>query len=142
MKCKNCGSYLQSWFPSNRVNSVAVDGRLKSNEISCDFVLGCDVCSETLRVVPAEEIASQMNADIELKRNPWSDIGTAPKDGRWILLGGGSYSDEAEGKSDVMVARWEPKQGNINEGWLVCAAECGYSCFYYENPTKWMEVPR
>jgi hypothetical protein len=80
--------------------------------------------------------------DIELKRNPWSDIGTAPKDGRWILLGGGSYSDEAEGKSDVMVARWEPKQGNINEGWLVCAAECGYSCFYYENPTKWMEVPR
>ncbi|AFH19779.1 hypothetical protein F406_gp036 [Agrobacterium phage 7-7-1] len=66
MKCKNCGSYLQSWFPSNRVNSVAVDGRLKSNEISCDFVLGCDLCSETLRVLPAEEIASQMNAVIYL----------------------------------------------------------------------------
>lgn len=62
MKCKNCGSYMNSWFPSNRVNSVAVDGRLKSNEISCDFVLGCDMCSETLRVVPAEEIASQLNA--------------------------------------------------------------------------------
>lgn len=64
MKCKNCGSFENSWFPSNRVNSVAVDGRLKSNEISCDFVLGCDACSETLRVVPAEEIACQMNADM------------------------------------------------------------------------------
>ena len=61
-KCKNCGGMLNSWFTANRVNSVAVDGRLKSNEISCDFVMGCDECSETLRVVPAEEIASQMNA--------------------------------------------------------------------------------
>jgi hypothetical protein len=61
-KCKNCGGNLNSWFTSNRVNSVAVDGRLKSSEISCDFVLGCDECSETLRVVPADKIASQMNA--------------------------------------------------------------------------------
>lgn len=61
-KCKNCGGNLNSWFTSNRVNSVAVDGRLKSSEISCDFVLGCDECSETLRVVRADEVASQMNA--------------------------------------------------------------------------------
>ena len=61
-KCRNCGSYLNSYFTSNRVSSVAVDGRLKSSEISCDFILGCDECSETLRVVPADEIARQMNA--------------------------------------------------------------------------------
>jgi hypothetical protein len=62
MNCKNCGGTSTSWFPTNRVNSVAVDGRLKSNEISCDFVLGCDDCSETLRVVSADDIARQMNA--------------------------------------------------------------------------------
>ncbi|EGL64482.1 hypothetical protein AGRO_2691 [Agrobacterium sp. ATCC 31749] len=62
--CKNCGGNLNSWFTSNRVNSMAVDGRLKSNEISCNFVLGCDECSETLRVVAADEIAGQMNATL------------------------------------------------------------------------------
>lgn len=59
--CKNCGGESFSWFPCNRVNSIALDGRLKSNEISCDFVLGCDECSETLKVVPAEKIAREMN---------------------------------------------------------------------------------
>lgn len=61
MTCKNCGGNRTSWFPTNRVNSVAVDGRLKSNEISCDFVLGCDECSETLKVVSADEVARQIN---------------------------------------------------------------------------------
>ncbi len=73
-KCKNCGGNLNSWFTSNRVNSVAVDGRLKSSEISCDFVLGCDECSETLQVVPADEIASQMNAALSAQVQDESEI--------------------------------------------------------------------
>lgn len=86
--CKNCGGDLNSWFTSNRVNSIAVDGRLKSNEISCDFVLGCDECSETLRVVAADEIASQMNAALSAQVQDvagWQPIETAPRDGTQFL---------------------------------------------------------
>lgn len=63
-ECRNCGGSTFSWFPANRVNSTALDGRLKSNEISCDFILGCDECSETLRVVSADDIARKMNLDM------------------------------------------------------------------------------
>ncbi len=81
--CKNCGGDLNSWFMSNRVNLVAVDGRLKYNEISCDFVLGCDECSETLRVVPADEIASQMNAALSAQVQDVAGLESNPVTLRW-----------------------------------------------------------
>ena len=75
--------------------------------------------------------------------NPyWQPVDTAPKDGTWVLLCGGSYCDECGGKADVMIARWEPGNRLYTEGWLVCAAEAGYSCFFYEDPTHWMPIPR
>ncbi|MBW9072243.1 MULTISPECIES: hypothetical protein [Agrobacterium] len=66
----------------------------------------------------------------------WKTIDSAPKDGQWIILGGGIYEDE-EKSVPIAVARWEDAAGRHDEGWVVCCAEAGYSVFYYENPTHW-----
>lgn len=63
--CKECGSKALTWFTTNANKSGVQEGRLRSNEITCQFVLGCDDCSETLRVINADTIAARMNADSE-----------------------------------------------------------------------------
>lgn len=55
--CKECGSKDLSWFPAMRNTSGVVDGRLKLNEVVCDFALGCNECSETLKVIAADAVA-------------------------------------------------------------------------------------
>ncbi len=55
--CKECGSEKLSWSTHNKTPSDVPDGRLRSNEVHCLFVLGCDECSETLKVVSADAIA-------------------------------------------------------------------------------------
>jgi len=59
-ECKECGSTDLYWFTSMRNTGQAQDGRLRMNEVTCDFVLGCNHCSETLAVVSAENLAEQM----------------------------------------------------------------------------------
>jgi hypothetical protein len=67
----------------------------------------------------------------------WQPIETAPKDGTWVLLGGGVWGDDwADDAPRVMSARYEK-----NVGWLVCAAEAGYSLFPYVAPTHWQPLP-
>lgn len=67
----------------------------------------------------------------------WQPIDTAPKDGTFIILGGGMWGDEELAAAKrVMIARW------LNDEWMVCVAEGGYSCFPIIGPTHWMPVPQ
>lgn len=60
--CRECGSLSLSWaFASVKNNSVP-DGRLRMNEVSGIFYLGCDECSETLTRVSADDVAALLNA--------------------------------------------------------------------------------
>lgn len=67
--CKACGGHDLSWATHNRVTSGAPDGRLRSNEVQCQFVLGCDGCSETLVVVGADQVAEYLTSLSKVHRN-------------------------------------------------------------------------
>lgn len=60
--CKHCGSTELQWFAHVRTLNDVQQGRLNTHEVGCVFVLGCEECSETLRVVKADEIAALLNA--------------------------------------------------------------------------------
>lgn len=65
-ECRECGSSNLFWFTSNRTTwnaSPVQQGRLRTSEVECLFFLGCQECSETLRVVEADAIAAKLNAD-------------------------------------------------------------------------------
>ncbi len=59
--CKNCGSSKLEWFDAVRNASHAVEGRLRSQDVRCWFVIGCSECSETLGTLPSYLIAEAMN---------------------------------------------------------------------------------
>lgn len=61
-ECKECGSADLYWFTSMRNTGCALDGRLSMHEVACDFVLGCNYCSETLAVINADKLAEKMTA--------------------------------------------------------------------------------
>lgn len=57
VRCNNCGGIKLKWHADIRVPSSVVDWRLRAHEVKPIFVLGCEECSETVAVAPAEEIA-------------------------------------------------------------------------------------
>lgn len=59
-KCKECGSDALFWFSSNSNTSDIAEGRLRTNEVTCTFVLGCADCSATIKTVRADRIAECM----------------------------------------------------------------------------------
>ncbi|CAD0363838.1 hypothetical protein QYG06_17900 [Xanthomonas euvesicatoria] len=59
--CKHCGGTAFEWFAHKRAASDVVDGRLRTHEVQCSFVLGCLDCSETLMVVAADTIAGMLS---------------------------------------------------------------------------------
>ena len=59
--CKECGGLKLTWFTNIENRSGVQEGRLRTQEVSCVFVLGCDNCSETLKVVSADKIAEMLN---------------------------------------------------------------------------------
>lgn len=59
--CTDCGSASLFWQAGNIVKNGVQDGRLKLNEVQCQFVLGCNYCSETLAVVSADRMADMLN---------------------------------------------------------------------------------
>jgi hypothetical protein len=64
--CKECGSKSLSWFTTTSTGFTGIQqGRLTTNDVTCQFVLGCDDCSETLRVVNADTFAARLNADTQ-----------------------------------------------------------------------------
>ena len=71
----------------------------------------------------------------------WQPIETAPRDGTWVLLKGGTidtegYAASATGTLPPMVAaRWDEWGAwfyGWSEGWWRC---------HYENPTHWLPLP-
>ncbi|TCM37743.1 hypothetical protein [Novosphingobium sp. ST904] len=59
--CKECGSTGLTWFAHSRNKSQVVEGRLKTSDVECLFVLGCEACSETLRVATTDEVAALLS---------------------------------------------------------------------------------
>jgi len=59
--CKECHSESLTW--DCRVKSLAdiQDGLLKYSELTTEFFLGCDYCSETLAVVDSDRILKHLN---------------------------------------------------------------------------------
>lgn len=55
--CKECGSDNLSWHTANTIRSDVGQGQLNTNDVECLFFLGCNDCSETLRVMSADEVA-------------------------------------------------------------------------------------
>jgi len=63
-KCK-CGSTNLTWQTTNITRSGIQQGRLNTNDVDCQFFLGCDDCSETLATVSADRVASLMNTQLD-----------------------------------------------------------------------------
>lgn len=58
-KCHACGSSDLIWFTLR--NTGGAQGEpLRMPEIAYDFILGCEECSETLRVLRAEDVAEYL----------------------------------------------------------------------------------
>lgn len=60
--CKHCGSTDLAWQTSNVSRCGVQNGRLRLSEVECQFVFGCNHCSETLAVLSADRVAGMMNA--------------------------------------------------------------------------------
>lgn len=56
--CHECQSKSLSWQTYNKNASDVQQGRLNSNDIQCQLVLGCDSCSETLAIISADKVAA------------------------------------------------------------------------------------
>lgn len=61
-KCRECGSESLTWDTHSKTDSGVPEGRLRSHEVKCLFVLGCDDCSETLAILSADRVAGLLNA--------------------------------------------------------------------------------
>jgi hypothetical protein len=59
--CFECKSINILWHTHISNVSNVEQGRLRTNDVECLFVLGCEECSETLAVVSADRVAKEMN---------------------------------------------------------------------------------
>lgn len=60
-ECRECGSTSLTWFAQNTVPNGIQQNRLNTHDVQCVFVLGCDDCSETLKIISADRIAEHFN---------------------------------------------------------------------------------
>lgn len=58
--CRECGSKGLVWSTHNQSDSMVPEGRLRSSEVKCLFVLGCESCSETLAILSADSVAAYL----------------------------------------------------------------------------------
>jgi hypothetical protein len=67
----------------------------------------------------------------------WQPIGTAPKDGTWIVVGGGAVQEyHAEGRGPpIAIVQWWAS------GWLVTPFDSACAAVYYEDPAVWAVLP-
>jgi len=81
---------------------------------------------------------------MEANMSEWQPIGTAPMDGSWILLAGGSisYGWDGDGVPDAVTGQYaECLNGRKTKGrWQFAWYDGGYYG-EYENPTHWMPLP-
>lgn len=59
--CPECGSADTEWSCGQQTNSCVADGRLRMGEVITIFTLGCNSCSETIRIIDGDEVARIMN---------------------------------------------------------------------------------
>lgn len=60
LECGNCGSHALTWAATMRNRSGVVEGRLRTSDVECVFVLGCDDCSETVRICTDDDVAARL----------------------------------------------------------------------------------
>ena len=60
-KCPECESTDTEWSWQNCSSEVA-EGRLRTNEVTPLFILGCNACSETIKVMKVDQVVSMLNA--------------------------------------------------------------------------------
>ncbi|MGE8122537.1 hypothetical protein [Pseudomonas fulva] len=60
-ECRECGSTDLTWQTHNENISDAPHGRLRTTDVRCLLVLGCDYCSETLTVCSADQVTAWLN---------------------------------------------------------------------------------
>lgn len=72
----------------------------------------------------------------------WKPIESAPKDGTFVLLGGGKYyCEERDGYVEgPCVASLHKDKGGYDD-WLIAGCEGGYVWVAYDTPTHWMPLP-
>jgi len=68
-KCHECGSQTLSWQTVNKASSDVPEGRLRSSEVRTLFVLGCDTCSETLKILSADEVAGRLTEHLQAQHS-------------------------------------------------------------------------
>ncbi|MCJ7341786.1 hypothetical protein LPQ20_20830 [Klebsiella pneumoniae] len=59
--CPECGSESLTWHATVISNTAVQDGRLRLNEVSGLYYLGCDEYSETLASANADVVAEHLN---------------------------------------------------------------------------------
>lgn len=70
IECPNCGSTELEWLVTVYVVDGVPDGRLKANEVQPIAALGCVVCSETVWLAEADDIAAMLPAIPDHGRQP------------------------------------------------------------------------
>ncbi len=63
-KCQECGGDNLTWDQTSRNKSGVVEGRLRTNEVTVDFFLGCNECSATVQVVSCDGIVAHLNSQM------------------------------------------------------------------------------
>ena len=58
--CPECGSRELTWHADAKNYSGVQDGRICMREVGPIFYLGCDECSETIRVIEGDKVAAML----------------------------------------------------------------------------------
>mgnify|MGYP000417962348 CR=1 FL=1 len=61
-KCPECGSEDLEWVCAKRNKGQALDGQLRMNDVGVLFFLGCNECSETVRMIDGDQAAAMLAA--------------------------------------------------------------------------------
>lgn len=66
-QCTHCGGTNLTWDWRAYNKSDVQEGRLRTNDISVQFYLGCDDCSETLQVMSPAKVTALLNEQLTEK---------------------------------------------------------------------------
>lgn len=60
-KCPKCGGSQLEWGYSNRITNDVSQGRLNTNDVETFFYLGCEDCSETVKIINCNDVVGILN---------------------------------------------------------------------------------
>ncbi len=61
IECPHCGTDNTEWDYRMICNSEVPEGRLRTNEVSVIFYVGCNECSETITILRPNQIVNLLN---------------------------------------------------------------------------------